>query len=91
MAVEDHPVHPSVVYKAGTPYGCHNKVPAEGYWTWERHYVEGGRYMMVEVFIKNAMSTECRYDKSLTDERCKTCKHKGSGERYAEQVVARSK
>ena len=91
MAVEDHPVHPKVMLKPGTPYGCHDREMHEGYWTWQRKYVEGGRYMMVEVFIKHTMSTECRYDKSLIDDRCKTCKHKGSGERYAEQVIARSK
>ena len=27
-------------------------------------------------------SSECRYDKSLTDQRCLDCKHRGSGEAY---------
>lgn len=90
MAVIDHPVHPKVVLADGTPYGCKDRVMSPGYWTWQREYAEDGRYVMVEVFIEHTMSTECRYDKSLTDVRCATCTHKGKGEAYFNEVIALS-
>ena len=33
-----------------------------------------------------AMSDRCRYDRSLTDNDCTDCVHRGKGESYAEQV-----
>ena len=90
MAVIDHPVHPKVVLAAGTPYGCNNRRFAKGYWTHQRCYSPDGKYLMQQVFIEHTMSTECRYDKSLTDSRCATCTHKGKGEAYFNEVIALS-
>ena len=90
MPVEDHPVHEKVVLAKGTPYGCKDRVYADGYWTHQRKYLEDGRYVMHEVFIKHVMSADCRYDKSLIDERCATCSKKGNGEKYAQRVISPS-
>lgn len=90
MAVIDHPVHPKVVLADGTPYGCKNRRFAKGYWTHQRFYYPDGKYLMQQVFIEHTMSTECRYDKSLTDSRCATCAHKGKGEAYFNEVIALS-
>ena len=90
MAVIDHPVHPKVVLADGTPYGCKNRRFAKGYWTHQRFYYPDGKYLMHQVFIEHTMSTECRYDKSLTDGRCATCSHKGKGEAHFNEVMARS-
>lgn len=90
MAVVDHPVHPKTAHVPGTPYGCHNRRMAKGYWVHQRHYYPDGKYLMQQVFIEHRMSTECRYDKSLTDARCARCKHKGKGEAYFNEVIALS-
>lgn len=36
--------------------------------------------------LNTAMSNRCRYDKSLTDECCTDCEHRGKGEQYEQQV-----
>lgn len=80
MPVEDHEVHEKVKIADNKPYGCHNR-PA---------YAEGyiGSPWGTAKFIAHAMSTECRYDMSLTDPRCANCKHRGIGEAYAKMVIA---
>lgn len=90
MAVIDHPVPPKVVLADGTHYGCKNRRFAKGYWTHQRFYYPDGKYLMQQVFIEHTTSTDCRYDKSLTDVRCATCTHKGKGEAYFNEVIALS-
>ena len=65
-----------------TPYGCRDRVIKGGYYMDSRVYSENGTFATVQKFIPHTMSTECRYSSSLTDTRCATCKHKGSGEDY---------
>ena len=48
----------------------------------------GQRYM---VTIPFSMSTECRYDKSLTDKRSAGCQHAGSGKAYDQMIRSKGK
>ena len=62
------------------PYGCFNYTRKDGYWTQVRVYPDkpgssDTQYTLEDVFIKNVMSTDCRYDKALQDTRCRGCKH----------------
>ena len=79
MPVIDHDVDPSTQKGADFRYGCWNHQRAEGYWasTWSWHG---------KAFIAHRMSLECRYDMSITDPNCTDCKHRGSGEAYAQSV-----
>ena len=56
------------------PYGCHNRTIGAGYYVKVREYV-GYNYQMVDKWIPHTMSTDCRYDKKASDERCANCKH----------------
>lgn len=75
MPVIDHATHAHTVLEDGRPYGCHDKVFA-------RSYLHANMRL-----VEHRMSKECRYDKSLSDGRCAGCKHAGSGERYAAEVL----
>ena len=88
MPVLDTPVHPLVKRDKDAPYGCKDREMSKGYWVKERWYYEDGRYALRDLFIPHRMSTECRYDKSTTDPRCATCKHRGVGEEYAKKLLA---
>lgn len=44
--------------------------------------VEGTRETVVMPF---RMSSECRYDRSLSDQHCTGCVHAGSGESYVNE------
>lgn len=79
MPVIDHPTHEKTI--SGGLYGCFDRPPfATDYLT----FSGGGRPRI----ICHTMSTECRYDQSLTDSKCCGCKHSGSGEAYAQGVRA---
>ena len=86
MPVIDHPVHEKTV--AGSHSGCHNRPEFKrGYYAQVRRYVgTSGEFFMDIEFVPHRMSTECRHDMSLTDPRCGDCKHRGSGEVYANTV-----
>lgn len=90
MAVIEHAVHEKVKIKADKPYGCHNKDrDSKGYYAPNRMAGSDGYKPMFRyeaIRIERRMSLECRYDMSLTDARCNGCKHRGSGERYADMV-----
>lgn len=79
MPVEDHAVHEKVRQKEGFRYGCHNRerpvhgAPVVSIYSMPREYP-----------FKH--STECRFDMSLTDPACEGCEHRGSGEKYAEEI-----
>lgn len=84
MPVIDHPTHEKTI--GGERYGCHNRKPLEKAYLGKDGYSFHGR-LRVRIVIHN-MSTECRYDQSLTDAKCAGCKHAGSGEAYAEGIRA---
>jgi hypothetical protein len=42
-------------------------------------------------YVEHVMSKECRYDMSLTDQRCATCLKKGSGEKYSDMIRSKGK
>ena len=90
MAVIDHPVHKKVKELAGTKYGCHNRDrDFTGYQAPNRAAGSNGYspvWFLERVRIPHVMSRECRYDMSLTDIKCDGCKHRGSGETYADHV-----
>ena len=74
------------------PYGCSNRKMQPGYYMPVRRYDrETGDFEVDTKFIEHAMSTECRYDKSLTDQRCQFCDHRGSGERYDQMIRSKGK
>lgn len=79
MPVENHEVHAKVKIATNKPYGCHNGDRTSA------GYI--GSPWGTPKFIVHAMSTECRYDMSMTDPRCENCKHRGSGETYAKMVT----
>lgn len=85
-AVLDHPTHEKAI--GGERYGCHNRKPfQDGYFAPNGY--EGSRYTVAMIrfdYVPHTMSTECRYDQSLSDPKCSECKHAGSGEKYAEGV-----
>ena len=78
MTVEDHPVHEKTKIKSGKPYGCSTDLTprdrAKGYWTKIRRFLDDGRFVLVDHFVENKMSKDCRsfylWD---TDPRCATC------------------
>jgi hypothetical protein len=69
------------------PYGCKDGKRKDGYWTYQRVYFGDGTYMMMQVYVNDVMSKECRYDMSLKDKRCSGCKHSGSD--YDQMIRAR--
>lgn len=91
MAVLESNPHPVTVRASSTPYGCSNMTYRDGYWIKTRQYAEDGTYEMVDTFIKHVMSKECRYDHSLTDQRCQFCDHRGTGEIYDQMIRSKGK
>jgi hypothetical protein len=90
MAVLAHDVHERTREAAGAVWGCHRRPEfAAGYWAPDRHYLPGGRFKVVQTWIPNVMSTDCRFDLSLTDPKCSGCPRRGSGEAYNEMVRSR--
>ena len=79
MPVIDHSTHPSTQRGPGHRYSCWNR-PRPG------SLVNLDKLGM----IPNRMSTECRYDLSLSDPCCTDCKHRGSGEEYDKSVRSTS-
>lgn len=83
MAVVDMPVHHKTILAAGAKYACHNKdrrdpLNQPGYWARDGLIVDeiSGEAKYKMVFVKNVMSTECRYDgNDRHDERCAGCTH----------------
>ncbi len=88
MPVDEKPVHPLTV--AGERYGCHNRAEfSEGYYAPNRDYLPDGRWFDNLKFIPHRMSTECRFDMSLTSDRCDGCFRRGSGEAYDQMMRAK--
>lgn len=83
MPVISHEIHESVIQKDGAKYGCHNNPNRfkSSYQFWDRH-------LGAWVGIPHRMSTDCRFDTSLTDQKCEGCNDRGSGEEYDRSVRA---
>lgn len=91
MPVLDHEVHPLTI--GGERYGCHNRPDLEaGYFAPDglADYMDdrdtGLDARIKLAWIPHRMSTECRYDMSLSDSKCAGCTHQGSGEAYDERI-----
>jgi hypothetical protein len=82
MPVLDHPVHRSTI--APPLYGCNGLPRGPRSYLAPAGWSADGYMRMVQV--EPTMSTECRYDLSLTDPRCTGCKWRGSGEDYSARV-----
>ncbi len=90
MPVIDHPVHARTVRRAGDKNGCHGKIrPDEksGYWAPDRKYYPDGRFEVVNKWVPFVLSTDCMYDKSMSDPQCEGCPHRGTGEKYWLEVT----
>lgn len=89
MPVLDHEVHDSVIQKEDAKYGCWNKerkredLLVKNGWLFNHLFTEG-KQLFTE--IEDFGSLECRYDKSLLDNKCKGCNRQGSGEKYSEMI-----
>ena len=87
MPVLDSNPHDLTKRTEATPYGCVTRVFRDSYPLKVRDYsIDGNSYAMVDKQVDHKMSRECRYDKSLTDPRCSTCRHRGSGEEYSRKI-----
>lgn len=83
MPVLAHEVSDKVREKDGAVYGCWNREEfSETYVAQTRRYRNNGDWDLRQVFVPHLMSTDCRYDMSLTDIKCEGCQHRGSGEAY---------
>ena len=80
------------------PYGCANKSRSPGHWAKagiaiknkkELHLGEIGIYRMT--YVEDRMSIECRYDQSLSDPRCGTCRKRGDGEKYDFEIRSKGR
>lgn len=86
MPVEEHPVHERTM-DTGRPYICRNRPAfADGYWAPDRTRAPDGRFVTSITWIPHCMSTECRYDMSLTDAKCTGCRERGIGEARSERI-----
>lgn len=87
MPVLDNAPHEITKRTEAEPYGCKDKVFYSHYPVKVREYSDDGlSYELVNTLIEHRMSKECRYSASLTDPRCATCRHRGSGERYDKKI-----
>jgi len=82
--VIEHPVHESGIRLSDARYGCFNRKSFQSkYVVMDRDVYTLESKLRILDF---RMSTDCRYDKSLSDPKCFGCKHKGSGEAYDRSV-----
>lgn len=80
MPVIDHPVHEKTAIDKTHRYHCWNgERPKQGSIIHSEFSGESWPYRM---------SSECRYDLSVTDPSCSECKHRGSGEDYSHMIRA---
>ena len=88
MPVLPHEVHEKTVLTRQY-YGCYNydRGALAEYYAPTRIYNEDGSFYIGSKLVEVHNSLECRYDHSLNDPRCNDCKHRGSGERYAQETA----
>lgn len=93
MPVIDHPVHETVKEGSSAKYGCWNKKRniVHGYFVQVRIYDADGTYKLIDQFVRNQGSLECRYDMSLKDTKCHGCKSQGFGEAYDSLIRMKGK
>ncbi len=80
----DYEVHPLTV---GSEHytKCSRKERKSGYWARDvRHNMQPPKD--VWVWVEDTSSRECRYDKSLTDQKCEGCYSRGMGEFYSDEI-----
>jgi hypothetical protein len=83
----DHDVHPDTV--GGERYdACRNKARAPGYWVQTLSYKRNPP-MRVWHWIEDTLSKDCRYDRSLIDDKCEGCSRRGQGEAYSGDIRKR--
>ena len=76
MPVDDHPVHIKTKIGANYRYGCNNGIRSTiGYYAPDRIYRNEGTFYVVQRFIENKMSRDCKYDMK-NDPHCEGCKWK---------------
>ncbi len=86
----DYEVHELTRQDSDAKYGCNNRGEfSAGYYAPDRKYLPDGRWFDTMTFIPHRMSTECRFDISLTDTKCNTCPRRGSGEAYDKLIRSR--
>ena len=88
MAGLDYEVSPLTVAKP-TYEACQTKQRKPSYWAPSRRYYPDGSFEAISVRIPDKSSTECRYDMSQTDSRCKGCHQVGVGNAYNEDIRKR--
>ena len=87
MPVLDSNPHDLTKRTHADPYSCKDREHKRYYGLQVRDYYDNGYgYVMVNTLIEHRMSKTCRYDRSLTDPRYRTCRHKGSGEDYSRKI-----
>lgn len=89
MPVLTHDIHDSTRIGDDYRYGCHNKPRpnAQSYYAAPNGWVYvAGMLEMRRMQINHALSTECRYDMSLSDPARTGCQWRGSGEDYDQSV-----
>ena len=94
MPVEDHPIHEKTRQGSDARYGCWGRERRREPLLVKNGHTSGhGDFEAVQrlTLIPDHGSVECRYDMSLSDQKCAGCQHRGSGERYAESVKAKAK
>jgi hypothetical protein len=87
----EHPVSAMTRRADSDPYGCANKPRSRGYYATDRSYHPGGTYNLAPVWVEDRMSAECRYDMSLSDPRCGTCRKRGDGEKYDFEIRSKGR
>jgi hypothetical protein len=86
MAVLESSPHALTVRTGSEPWGCSNRVWAEGYYAPQRSYRLGGIFDTVLKFIPHTMSKECRQSGTTNDPRCEGCQERGMGDEYVERI-----
>jgi hypothetical protein len=87
----DHAVSEMTKRASSDPYGCANKSRSRGYYATDRVYHPGGTYNLAPVWVEDRASAECRYDQSLSDPRCGTCRKRGDGEKYDFEIRSKGR
>jgi hypothetical protein len=74
------------------PYGCANKERAAGYWAKDGLIASQKPRVFIRMkWVDDVMSVECRYDMSLSDPRCGTCRKRGDGEKYDFEIRSKGR
>lgn len=87
MPVVEHEVHQHGIRDAEHRYGCWDRLSFKNWFrAQDGWWHDGSELVGKSAMVPHRLSTDCRYDRSLSDPACRGCRHAGSGERYvAEQ------